>query len=187
MSVPPQSQQSGQDDAKALEALVVDNADLERLEALLDQFNIFEAIGAVRQELRHSDFLAFLLNPRGPHGLGDAFAKRLLQRMMATIPRNMAPISPIDLDVWSLDELVVLREWQDIDILLLDETHRVAVIVENKIGSSERSDQLTHYWQVTAHQYPGWRAIGLYLTPDTVGKALRCSIEPLKSGHPRRG
>ena len=69
---------SFQQDVKALEALVVDNPDLERLEALLDQFNIFEAIGAVRQEVRHSDFLAFLLNPQQNHGLGDTFLKRLL-------------------------------------------------------------------------------------------------------------
>ena len=62
-------------DLEALEALVVDNPDLERLEALLDEFNIFEAIGAVRVELRHSDFLAFLLNPTQNHGLGDAFVK----------------------------------------------------------------------------------------------------------------
>ncbi|HEU5368889.1 MAG TPA: PD-(D/E)XK nuclease family protein [Ktedonobacterales bacterium] len=63
---------------KALEALVVDNPDLERLEALLERFNIFEAIGAVRQEVRHSDFLAFLLTPQQNHGLGDAFLKRLI-------------------------------------------------------------------------------------------------------------
>ena len=153
-------------DAKALEALVVDNPDLERLEALLDQFNVFEAIGAVRQELRHSDFLAFLLNPRGAHGLGDAFAKRLLQRALAPLPSATAPISPIDLDVWNLDELVVLREWQSIDILLLDESHRLAVIVENKIGSGEHSNQLARYWQITAQYYPDWHIIGLYLTPD---------------------
>ena len=85
-------------DRKALEALVVDNSDLERLEALLDQFNIFEAIGAVRQELRHSDFLAFLLNPSGPHGLADALVKRLLQRVLTALPSTLAPISPIDLD-----------------------------------------------------------------------------------------
>lgn len=36
-------------DRKALEAFVVENADLERLEALLDRLNIFEAIGVVRQ------------------------------------------------------------------------------------------------------------------------------------------
>jgi hypothetical protein len=42
MNGPPQLQQSSYDAVKALEALVVDNADLERLEALLDQFNIFD-------------------------------------------------------------------------------------------------------------------------------------------------
>jgi hypothetical protein len=54
--------EQAEQDLKALEAFVVDNPDLERLEALLDQFNIFEAIGVVRQELRHSDLLAFLLD-----------------------------------------------------------------------------------------------------------------------------
>jgi hypothetical protein len=44
-------------DHKAIEALVVGNQDLERLESLLDQFNIFEAIGAVHVEIRHSTFL----------------------------------------------------------------------------------------------------------------------------------
>jgi hypothetical protein len=43
-----------------LENFVVGNRDLERLERLLNEFSIFEALGAVRQELRHSDFLAFL-------------------------------------------------------------------------------------------------------------------------------
>src|SRR5438270_11312729 len=88
---------------KELEALVVDNLDLERLEALLDQFNIFEAIGAVWQELRHSDFLAFLLDPQQNHGLGDVFLKRLLQKVLVSAESDRMPITPIDLDVWSLD------------------------------------------------------------------------------------
>ena len=46
---------------KLLEQFVVNNADLERLESLLNQFNIFEAVGMARQEIRHSYFLAFLL------------------------------------------------------------------------------------------------------------------------------
>ncbi len=36
----------------ALEAFVVNNEDLDQLEALLAEFNIFEAVGVVRQELR---------------------------------------------------------------------------------------------------------------------------------------
>src|SRR5216684_1999823 len=112
---------------KDLEALVVDNPDLERLEALLDQFNIFEAIGAVRQELRHSDFLAFLLNPQQNHGLGDVFLKKLLQKVLVAAYDTSTLVSPIDLDVWNLDQAFVLREWQNIDILLLDEAHQLAL------------------------------------------------------------
>ncbi len=39
-----------------LTTFVVENPELERLEQLLAQFNIFDAIGVARQELRHSDF-----------------------------------------------------------------------------------------------------------------------------------
>ena len=70
------------EDRKFLEALAVGNPDLERLESLIARFNMFEALGVVRQELRHSDFLAFLLDPRGSHGLGAAFARSLLQRIL---------------------------------------------------------------------------------------------------------
>ena len=33
-------------------------------------FNLFEAVGAIRGELRHSNFLAFILSPARSHGLG---------------------------------------------------------------------------------------------------------------------
>lgn len=153
-------------DRQALEALVVDNPDLERLEALLAQFNIFDAIGVARQELRHSDFLAFLLDPRQNHGLGDAFVKRLVQRAVMAAPDGHAPLTAIDLDVWSLHDIVVMREWRNIDILLLDEPHHLAILVENKIGSAEHSDQLGRYLRIVHDTYVGWKVLPLYLTPD---------------------
>src|ERR1051326_7034739 len=150
---------------KLLESFVVGNGDLERLEALLSQFNIFEAVGAVRQELRHSDFLAFLLDPSQSHGLGDAFAKRLIQSALASAQKDCA-VSPVDLDVWHLDELLVQREWRNIDILLTDKPHRLVVAVENKIGSEEHSEQLARYRQTIRQHYNDWNAIFLYLTPE---------------------
>jgi hypothetical protein len=152
-------------DRRALEALVVDNSDLERLEALLEQFNIFEALGMVRQELRHSDFLAFLCNPVEPHGLGDLVVKQLLQRVLIAGRAQALPISLFDLDVWNFEHLRVRREWQNIDIVLLDERHRLVVIIENKIDSGEHSGQLQRYWEIAQTHYPGWRIVGLYLTP----------------------
>jgi hypothetical protein len=150
----------------ALESLVVDNPELERLETLLGQFNVFEAIGAVRHELRHSDFLAFLLDPRQNHGLGDEFARRLLQRVLISSGDHPLPITPIDLDVWDLNGLAVQREWQNIDVLLLDEAHDLAVIIENKIDSREHSNQLDRYFRVVRQHYPGLKILGIFLTPE---------------------
>lgn len=150
----------------ALESLVVDNPELERLEVLLGQFNFFEVLGAVRHELRHSDFLAFLLDPSQNHGLGDEFARRLLQKVLISAGEQPLPVTPIDLDVWDLNELIVQREWQNIDILLTDETERLAVIIENKIGSVEHSNQLERYFQIVSQHYPDWKILGVYLTPE---------------------
>lgn len=152
-------------DRKALEAFVVNNADLERLEALLDRFNIFEAVGLVRQEIRHSTFLAFLLDPRGNHSLGDAFAKRLLQETIMAAPDTSVPVTPIELSLWDLGQMEVRREWQHIDMFLLDERNRLAVIIENKIDTTEHSDQLQRYHEIVKHHFPGYRVVGLYLTP----------------------
>jgi len=153
-------------DQRTLEAFVVDNSDLEQLEAHLGQFNIFEAIGAVRQEIRHSDFLAFLLNPKENHGLGDEFVTRLLQKSLLSAHELPTFISPVDLDVWNLDNLQVRREWQDLDILLVDESKGFVVIIENKIDSGEHSQQLKRYHELATKHYPNYKIIGLYLTPE---------------------
>jgi hypothetical protein len=155
----------GKSDRERLEDLVVGNPDLERLEALLARFNIFEAIGVVRQEVRHSDFLTFLLDPRGSHGLRDVFAKRLLQKALA-LRETSLPISPINLDLWDLSQARVLREEHRIDVLLLDDLHHLAVIIENKIGSGEHGGQLRRYREAVLKDYPDWNLICLYLTPE---------------------
>lgn len=145
---------------------MVDNPDLERLEALLGQFNIFEAIGAVRQELRHSDFLASLLSPQQSHGLGDILLRSLLQKVLLANRDADVPINLIDLDVWSLEETVALREWYDIDIMLLNEPNKLAVLIENKIDSREHSDQLARYYRTVSQHYRDWKIVPMFLTPD---------------------
>ncbi len=173
-------------DLRALEDFLVGNRDLERLEALLDRFNLFEATGFIRQELRHSDFLAFLMDPRGNHGLGDMFVKRLLQSVLMVDGDVPVDVTPLELAQWDLGRAEVRREWHHIDILLLDEDRKLAVIVENKIGTGEHSDQLPRYHGIVEEHYPGWRMIAVYLTPDgntpshklylPVGYGLVCDV-----------
>jgi hypothetical protein len=89
----------------ALEDFLIDNPELERLEVLLDEFNIFEALGAVKVELRHSEFLAFLMNPIQSHGLRDVFVKRFLQKAVVGVDPAELPFAAIDLDILDLDDL----------------------------------------------------------------------------------
>ena len=150
----------------ALEAFVLENTDLERLEDILSAFNIFEAMGAVRVEQRHSDFLAFLLDPKQNHGLGDVFLKRLLQRAVVHAGSETAPISAIDLDVWDLDDTFVYREHGNIDILLVNERHGFVAVIENKIETSEHSGQLERYRAFVEREYTGFAAIHMLLSPS---------------------
>lgn len=154
------------DDYKILEDFVVGNSDLEELEIQLDKFNIFEAIGVVRQELRHSNFLAFLLDPSQNSGLGQTFLKRFLQRAVLNSANSELSITPIDLDSWDLYNVTVQREWQNIDILILEETIKLAVIIENKIDGNESEGQLERYYEAVKKQFPNYNIVCLYLTPE---------------------
>lgn len=151
-------------DIKALEALIIDNPDLQRLESLIAQFNIFKAMGIVHQEARHSDFLSFLLDPSAKHGLGDKFLKCFLLRALLEAPD--LPIAPIWIDLMAMDEAVVRREWQNIDILIEDPANRLVIVIENKILSGEHGNQLAHYLLTARKHFPDATLIPIFLTPE---------------------
>lgn len=147
-----------------LEEFVVGNADLDRLELLLRKFNLFEALKLVWYEVRHSDFLAYLLDPQENHGIRDRFLKTLLQ---FALRGGVNPsVTPIDIDVWNLSSAEVHREWQNIDIFIRDESNRLVVLIENKVQSEEHSNQLERYYDCVAGEYDGWRIVPIYLTKE---------------------
>src|SRR4051812_40948995 len=82
---------------KALERFVVENDDLLQLESFIGRFNIFDALGITRSEIRHSNFLAFILDPAESHGQGQLFLKAVLMDLLKHAPSDFA-LSPIDLD-----------------------------------------------------------------------------------------
>jgi hypothetical protein len=153
-----------------LESFIVDNEDLEELEAKLAEFNIFEAIGVVRQEIRHSNFLAFLLDPSQNHRLDDIFLKRFLKRVLLETDNptntNNAKISPVDIDIADLTDSEIRREWQNIDILIHSQRNKLICAIENKIDSGEHSNQLERYQNIIDIEYKNYRKILIYLTPE---------------------
>lgn len=159
-----------QEERELLEKFVVDNEDLEKLESELAKFNIFEAVGIVRQELHHSNVLAFLLNPSQNHRLNDVFLKRLLKQVLLEADEvtdlSGLRVSPVDIDIADLKDAEVRREWKHIDILIYSPSNRLVCAIENKIGSREHSDQLQKYKEIVSQEFGDCRSILIYLSPE---------------------
>jgi hypothetical protein len=155
-------------DLEILEDFVRDNDDLDRLETMAVVFNSFEVLGMVRKELHHSKFLAYLLDPRENHGLGESFVRRLLKKACQQGPTAEHSVSAIELDTMDFEELDVNTEWKNIDILLKLDTPRskLVVAIENKIDTSEHSQQLQRYSKLLRQEFPGWKILCLYLTVE---------------------
>ena len=84
-----------------------------RLEKLLNKFNVFDVLNIVTLEIRHSNVLAWLLNPNESHNIGVKALKLFLE----SIP------TPSGVDLTSLingsskiDSVSVFREWEHIDL-----------------------------------------------------------------------
>lgn len=58
------------------------------------------------------------------------------------------------------------REWRRIDVLVHAPDNRLVCVIENKIESSECSDQLRRYRTLVQRHFANHRAVFIYLTPE---------------------
>lgn len=132
-----------------LEAFVVENDELYELEKRIGRFNIFDALGIVQAEIRHSNFLAWLLDPNESHGQRDLFLRFFLTDLLRQTPAGESRLfSPVHLDGAEIRGVTIRREWRNIDILITCESPAFVVAIENKIRSREHSNQLQRYQQI---------------------------------------
>lgn len=131
-----------------------------------EQFNIFSVMYKNHEEVKlHSRFLSSLLNPKGSHKQGDKFLKIFL--------------SLFDfIDYKCLNKIVVYpseinkKEYNNIDILIIDRVSRNAIIIENKIyaedSNNEDSGQLERYFNFIRDEekIPSEDITVFYLTLD---------------------
>ena len=153
------------DDVDALKAFIDDNEDLERLETLVDGFNMFESLGLVRQEIRHSAFLRWLLDPRETHGLGDYWLRQFLRLVIKTGEEVSDDfLTLFDLDALILGQAEVRKEWRNIDLLILDQEHRFVCAIENKVDSGEGPGQLKKYRKIVEQEFGDYKRAFIFLT-----------------------
>lgn len=154
------------EEKRNLSNLVRDH-NLEKLDLSLKAPNFFNILKATKNELKHSNFLAWLLTPNESHNLGSIFLKWLLKEVFSS--DIIAWATEFTVDSIELHSVEILREWNNIDLLIIHNDFVLAI--ENKIDSSEHSNQLSKYFKKVTDTYKNRNCGFIFLTVDGVNPA----------------
>lgn len=140
--------------------LLIDS-DFEMLELSLNEPNIFHALSDERKELKHSNFLAYLLNPNESHGLNEIFLKRIIRDFFSESKDTDTTV--FDIEDINLSTAIIQREWKNIDLLINFDTD--VICIENKINITDSKNQLKKYRTIIDEHFPNKRKHFVYLSP----------------------
>lgn len=150
-----------------LEQLNADDGDLNRLGSLakdlLSQVDVFHSLGLDDKEEFHSNFLAWLLSPKGSHGLGSYFLQALLRSLGW---RGVIAAPTVGRTTVTREHGISLPdETGRIDIRILNEDSKFVCAIENKVWSRESGSQLAFYRKALKAHFSGYRVERVFLTP----------------------
>ncbi|QYH38370.1 PD-(D/E)XK nuclease family protein [Algoriphagus sp. NBT04N3] len=139
------------------------NPKVKQFEILAENTNIFEVLRAQKFEIRHSNFLAWLLDPKGNHGLGDQVLKAFLIDL--AIDSKSGDFTVFGIRDLSFEKVQIHREWFNIDILI--QFPDLVIAIENKIGSKEHGSQLKNYKEIVQKRFHSQtKKVFVYLNPS---------------------
>ena len=152
---------------KAYSNLILDTNFI-KLELLYQKPNIFSALKLVHHEIRHSNFLGWLLDPNQTHGLGTKFLKLVLSDILHD--ERVNSISVTSIGKLNFGKTIVYREWKNIDILIkIDD---LIIVIENKVWSGESKHQLKKYKDTITNEFGNSKQVFVFLTPSGLESSM---------------
>lgn len=140
----------------------------QRIEERLGQPNLFLIAGMGSWEIKHSNFIAWVLDPNESHGLGDAFIKAIISRLCekcATDAEREKLSSLLEDDL--CDAVVVRERERNIDLLFKTNDDRFVLCIENKVWFDASDTQLDKYYEYVEGRYRKHDTkLFAFLTPD---------------------
>lgn len=152
---------------KKLEHLLFSN-DLEELNNRTNQFNVFNALKLQNNEIRHSNFLGWLMTPYENHELGDYFLKEFLKSAIKDYSlKDETELSLSEIAFLNLSDVEIRREYKNIDILIISSQNKFLCIIENKIWTGEHDNQLSRYAEIVENEFSDYKKLYIFLAPET--------------------
>lgn len=156
------------EEKEILEKFILNNPDLEKLEGMLSEFNLFETLNLVHAEIRHSNVLAWLLNPNENHGLGKNFLNIFIKWFVSENKTIIDGLNVFDIEMFNYNDVEIRREWKNIDIVIIikEEEKNIVVAIENKIKCSQHANQLKKYMEIIEKEFQYFEKLFIFLTPE---------------------
>lgn len=152
-----------EDDLSALKVFLLDIDCLNALSEWTSKFNLFDVLKISRAEIRHSNVLAWLLNPNENHGLSDSVLHGLIQYVVSSYSSDIDVFDALLLDC---HDFTIQREWHNIDILAVSDNSKYVICIENKIDSKEHDNQLNRYKRIVNDSFPSYKKLFVFLSPE---------------------
>ena len=156
-------------DEEALKRFLLDIDCLEQLNDWTGKFNLFDVLKITRTEIRHSNMLAWLLNPNENHGLDESVIKGFIQYAITSFSDNEDVFDTLLMDFRSFN---VYREWHHIDVLAVSDKEKYILCIENKIDTGEHDNQLSKYQATLNTTYPEYKKAYIFLSPEGIKSSI---------------
>lgn len=150
---------------EAIKEFLLDIDCLEALSKWSEKFNLFDVLKISRTEIRHSNMLAWFLNPDENHGFGDKILKGFVQFVIKNNSDDEDIFSTLLMDY---HDFIIQREWHNIDLLAISDESKFILCIENKIDSGEHDDQLNRYRKIIEEHYPNYKKYYIFLSPTGI-------------------
>ena len=128
------------------------------------EFNTFDVLRYAEYEIRHSNVLAWLLDPGQTHGIGRAFLDWFLGKVNKSISDRGTQRVQVERELYYVDVTVFMESLQD----------RHIVAIENKTGgySPEHLAQVCRHAKVMSEKYPEYTLHNVLLTTSREAPVL---------------
>jgi len=145
----------------------------QQLNQQVNSFNALKILKLENYEIRHSNILAWLLDPKENHGLRDYFLRKMLEHLIL-IDENGDKLqyeAVGEILNHSLIESHVYREVKTdnnrfIDLIIVNQQLKSVFLIENKFYSTESKNQLDDYLTFIQNIFKDFTIIPIYLTLD---------------------
>ncbi|MEG0568869.1 MAG: PD-(D/E)XK nuclease family protein [Erysipelotrichales bacterium] len=129
----------------------------------LNDENIFKILGISRTEIRHSNYISYLINPNNGYKWNDKFFKKIMKTCLTRNSKEKKNYFK-DIEPYNFNDINVIREYKNFDIFIKSRNNKTIVCIENKVDSTEHSNQLTRYYEYIEKEFPEYSKIFIYLT-----------------------